>query len=387
MDALTGGGGQLASTALSGVVNAFGAKRSYKRQKRLMRMQMDYQTKEREATQAYNERLWREKMAYDSPMAVMQRLKAAGISPDLAFAGGNVSQMFSTSDSPQATPQTAPSAPTPAGIQQSMQAASDFGNIFMKAAQLDNLNSATDKNKTESRKNDSITLLNGEQMALTKSQREWTDENKKYIQSQIRTSEATAEKIRKEISLIPTKLAGMKLDNATKEQSLKEARQSFDDRMKIYVYNRRKALADAGVSEKTLANYQDYMDAIIDEIDSRSYYESTQGHIAAQDLNMTELTNAALKQVRNKEGDNIFTIMAEVTAATLENNSALLSKNLELLENYGDAEAIIGMVTQSLGTLLHAVTAAIVGSRLGGAGKVARGATSATVMPVPDFAL
>lgn len=92
-----GAGSALLGGALSGVSNLFGASsqnrnvdKQIKAAKEEAEKSRQWQTSEREAQQEWNYNMWLANNEYNTPLAQMNRYKAAGLNTDLMYSGGNV---------------------------------------------------------------------------------------------------------------------------------------------------------------------------------------------------------------------------------------------------------------------------------------------------------
>ena len=92
-----GAGSALLGGALSGISNLFGASsqnrnvdKQIKAAKEEAEKSRQWQTSEREAQQEWNYNMWLANNEYNTPLAQMNRYKAAGLNADLMYSGGNV---------------------------------------------------------------------------------------------------------------------------------------------------------------------------------------------------------------------------------------------------------------------------------------------------------
>lgn len=93
----SGAGSALLGGALSGISNLFGASsqnrnvdKQIKAAKEEAEKSRQWQTSEREAQQEWNYNMWLANNEYNTPLAQMNRYKAAGLNADLMYSGGNV---------------------------------------------------------------------------------------------------------------------------------------------------------------------------------------------------------------------------------------------------------------------------------------------------------
>lgn len=105
--------GDVASPLIGGATSLFAAIRSSKQQRKIIERQIEEQRKENEAQRRYNFMLaqkqnewnleqWQRNNDYNSPSAVMSRLRSAGINPHMYYSKGNAMGGVSTS-SPEMT--------------------------------------------------------------------------------------------------------------------------------------------------------------------------------------------------------------------------------------------------------------------------------------------
>lgn len=105
-----------------------------------------FQREENEKARAYNDRLISDAQAYNDPKRQMERLKAAGINPHMAYANGapmNVQQQTPTAS----TSSTAPNYK----MADMSSATQGLMNVAMMKSQIDNLNADTEKKRAEAR--------------------------------------------------------------------------------------------------------------------------------------------------------------------------------------------------------------------------------------------
>lgn len=109
--------GQVAAAAISGgsglIGGIYGGFVANRGAKRLAREQMAWQTREREAQNAWNEKMWAADNEYNSAVSQVARLRAAGINPQVAMDNGG-SGLAGVSSAPAASGSgvTNPSYPT-----------------------------------------------------------------------------------------------------------------------------------------------------------------------------------------------------------------------------------------------------------------------------------
>lgn len=94
-----------ASSIIGGIGSALQARKNRKFAREMQQRQFDWQRKENELAYERNLEMWNKQNAYNSPAAQMERLKQAGLNPNLAY--GNLAN-DSASNAPQAIPTDVP---------------------------------------------------------------------------------------------------------------------------------------------------------------------------------------------------------------------------------------------------------------------------------------
>lgn len=350
--AQSSGGGSLLSSGLNAVTSAISSRKQYKRQKELLNLQQQFQTSEREASQDWQKMMWDLANQYNSPMATMQRLKQAGLSPDLMYGQNGVSAMMSGSV-PASTNGSAPSVPTPAGEASSMQSSAALGDAALRAAQIANLDSKTGLNKV-------LTTHEGEKIPLTRAQLDWTKEDINRLSSTIQVMGQSMDKVRIEI------------DNLTKEgkildDRIKELSATFDERVLSYAYDNRARLAKIGIDEKTLEHLVpilrgqalDYMaSAQLKSMQAKS--EEDRDKILKEEFRLINLDRIEAWQefqakrnygLSRGDASHVYNRAVELQQAMLEGNYALFMKQLENFHEFSTAQIWIDMITQCVGCI------------------------------------
>ena len=152
---------------------------------RAMRQQLVLQKN----AQDYNTLMFDKANQYNSPVAQMQRFKAAGLNPNLIYG-----QMANTASAPS---MNAPSAPAPAHMDSfsTLGLLTDFANLKKLQAEKDNIEADTEKKEAETDESRSRIELIGKQQGLTQAQ---TDECYQNIEE----SNKRIDKMQNEIELI-----------------------------------------------------------------------------------------------------------------------------------------------------------------------------------------
>lgn len=359
---LTAGAGAALGAGVSAVGNLINSGISYRKQKKLLKRQQQFSHSERLEAEEYQRRMWHETFnaqnAYNDPSAVMARLKSAGLNPDLYY-GGNAqfaSQGGATlsSSAGQAMPVT------PAGEASAIAGFDSIGNLAKEISTINLQDTQSALNKEKAETEDTIQMLHGSQIALTDEQLKWTKGQQRHLETEITLMQKQGEKIDALIRNINT-------SSDLLSQQLKELKDSYDDRMKSYYLANAKLYEEIGLAKATLSHYDEYMRAFIDSLESQSDLNRSAENInletrkvAARDAFFANEELAALKarlrgEIKNKGQQNLFDIMVSCMEATFTGNEAMLQKQVELMQTYGDAEAITGIVGNSLSAIFQGV--------------------------------
>lgn len=362
MEPLSAGAGTAIGAGISAVGNLINSGISYRKQKKLLKRQQEFSHSERLEAEEYQRRMWHETFnaqnAYNDPSAVMARLKNAGLNPDLYY-GGNAqfaSQGGATlSSSPgQAMPVT------PAGEASSIAGFESIGNLAKDISTINLQDSQSALNKEKAETENTIQMLHGSQIALTDEQLNWTKGQQRHLETEITLMQKQGEKIDALVKNINT-------SSDLLHQQLKELKDSYKDRMKSYYLANEKLYHEIGLAEATLAHYDDYIEAFIDSLSSQSDLNRSAENInvetrkvAARDAfyaneELTALKSRLRGEIKSKEQQNLFDIMVSCMEATFTGNEAMLQKQVELMQTYGDAEAITGIVGNSLSAIFQGV--------------------------------
>lgn len=356
------GAGAAIGAGVSAVGNLINSGISYRKQKKLLKRQQEFAHSERLEAEEYQRRMWHETFnaqnAYNDPSAVMARLKGAGLNPDLYY-GGNAqfaSQGGATlsSSAGQAMPVT------PAGEASSIAGFESIGNLAKEISTINLQDTQSALNKEKAETEDTIQMLHGSQIALTDEQLNWTKGQQRHLETEITLMQKQGEKIDALIKNINT-------SSDLLSQQLKELKDSYKDRMKSYYLANEKLYQEIGLAKSTLAHYDDYIEAFIDSLSSQADLNRSAENInfetrkvAARDAFFANEELAALKsrlrgEIKSKEQQNLFDIMVSCMEATFTGNEAMLQKQVELMQTYGDAEAITGIVGNSLSAIFQGV--------------------------------
>lgn len=176
----------------------------------------------------WNLQQWSRENAYNSPIAQMRRMEAAGLNPDMMY-GGGVSGNLSAS-SPSMT-SGAPSSPMDWS---SLASKKTISQAAMEAAQLDNLRAQTDKVKAETQGqqysndilesdaafrdawNSGLLRKQDVEIQLIGSQKNLSDENVSLVRQEVKQTMASTEQLQKNLKLIEAQINNYDADTAYK---------------------------------------------------------------------------------------------------------------------------------------------------------------------------
>lgn len=360
--------------------------------KRQAKKARKWQTSERESMQKWAESRQSEELrqqyakdAYDwnnykSPLAYRNALREAGMNPDLAYSqqsGFSPSSVPSTPDTPGA-----PSAHLPAtssGESSMIAAGQTLANAALAESQIG-------KNRSDARASDSVTLLNGSEVSLNSERLKLTSAQTKHVLADIRTTSAMADKFLREAEKLVSEKAFIEASTAEKNQIIKELQSSFDDRMATYAYQHRKAMFDAGISQKTYETFSDFAKATLNLLNSQSYNNRASGDFLNEQrrglfysneiekLRSHWLKNGVAKDLKGQD-KAVFDILTESFISQITGSAGMLQSQLELFQDYGELEAIMGIVNQTISAIGSVVSGVLIGKGL----KTPRVSSSTTV--------
>ena len=84
--------GALGGAAISAIGNFFGNKSNHKASREAFERESKFAREERLAQQQWIEQMYEKNNSYNSPAAQMQRLKDAGLNPDLMYSRGDIEE-------------------------------------------------------------------------------------------------------------------------------------------------------------------------------------------------------------------------------------------------------------------------------------------------------
>lgn len=348
------------ATVIGAGISALGGAGSSIASGSMNRKTRKFQREENEKTRQFNaaeaEKAYQRQLEfydrYETPASKMAMYKEAGLNPDLIYGnalGGSLPSVQSASSSPASTPSPLD---VGAGIRDaSNQIASAVQNYPLREAQKQNIEADTLKKESEKDVNDSVVLLNGEKIMLTRSQDSLTKEQKNRVTKQISNMDIEADTMRKNLELLDTEIANNNLSADEKRQVIYEMRTTFENRFKQLQYSMRKDLAEAQISEQEL-------DFIRETISDRINIVSQEARQAAMSSNLMQFEVEDVtylhKRFHDKYGRDLGTgaqILMDMMVAAATSNTALLETQLDLLKDYGDVHAITSIVSQLIGSI------------------------------------
>lgn len=318
-------------------------------------MQQKYQTSEREASQAWQKMMLDYINSYNSPVAVMGRLNEAGLSPDLMYGQNGVSAMMSGSV-PGSTNGSAPSVPTPAGEASSMQSSAALGDAAFRAAQISNMKEDTNVKKAEQANLKSLTAINGVELTLKGKYLDISDQQLKNMQIEY---DQFANKI-KEIQSV---VAMNQSVEALNRQELYEAKQTFKSRFAQIEYENAQLDVRVKMDKETLRSLGEFIEAQIDLMNDQAFAAQQQGKgLSLQNIDLQKMQEAQRRfRMKNAAGDQLtyYDVATSMYIAQMTGNTAMLNRQIELLNSYGGYQAVM----EPLSNIVSSMLGAYVGAR------------------------
>lgn len=353
------------AAATSGAQMISGGKMN-KRAVRDAREAREWQSREREAARRWQEQANRDYSQYlwdhfESPQAKMAAYKAANLNPDLMYSQGGIGSVSSNISSPSASVPVMPDYGFGNNaIQSGLQS---LGNTAQQAvlnkAALDESKTRQDLNKSKSKESDSVTLLNGETIELTKEKTGFTREQRSQLASSIENINADTALKRQKVqeSIAQTNFLSWSADE--KRQAIQEMKDTFNDRWNTIKWQNRKLLVELDISKQDLEFLRKTLEDRIDMLGNEatlSYWDT----IDANDYHQRQHYG------KDSEGNTVLLgtaadIALKCMAAMTQGNAELLNTQLELLKDYGDAESVMRIVSGMLSAIGPAAIAAVLG--------------------------
>lgn len=343
------GGGSIVGGVIGAVGNVIQAERQYKRQKELMRMQQEYQTSERESTQQWQEHMWNVTNQYESPQAVMSRLRAAGLSPDLYYKG---SSDFTAASMPVGQPSQAPNISQPAGETSSVAAMEKLSSLALSAAQTRKTSNEATHEETKNRYTNALITHEGEKISLTRTQQRWSEKDIERISSDIQTAGATRDKLNTEIENLSK--SGKILDVQFEELS-----RSLEDRLLGYMYDNKERMSRIGLNDTQIRELPKLYAAQCAAYMADVAIKTTQNEIDKIDYERIKRTfDAELEYGRStfRNENYIFKRAVTLEQAMLETNYSLFRQQFENYDDYSVAQIWVDMITQVIGSFFSGVS-------------------------------
>lgn len=268
--AIVGAVGSMAGNVYNSIVGKDNSAQAFSRQKELMAIQQRYAVEN-----------WQRETGYNDPAAQMERLRRAGLNPNLVYGNG-------------AAGLTAPStaAPTAPGAPMTPSAPADFSSIATEAAQVAQAIATAKKSGSE-----------------TVAQ---NLENKYLL-------ETLKERVR-----------SVGLANDWTEQDLRRMDQeitNYTNQWSLWANQIEQMRSQKKLTDKEVSWYDRHMNAEIADLKASKEYKEA----------MAKLTDQERKQA-----EQLFTDVSRLTTA----QAGLAERALDIAKTYGDAQAIIGMLTQ-----------------------------------------
>lgn len=150
---IVGGGASLLGGIASSIFSSSAQKRQIKAQQQENQKNRDFNAAQASLSRTYNTQMVREARAYDSPTAMMQRLKDAGLNPNLVYgdigSGASVT-VGNTGQAASASGGVGTALPDYSGLLQGIRQAADISLI---KAQTENVRADTEKKESETQLN------------------------------------------------------------------------------------------------------------------------------------------------------------------------------------------------------------------------------------------
>lgn len=347
----TAGGGSLASSAIGAVTNVISANKQYRRQKELMKMQHQYQTAEREASQNWQARMWSVANDYNNPINVMSRLRAAGLSPDLFYKGDS---SMAAATVPGSTAGVSPGVPVPAGEASSIAAADQAAKAALTAAQVRNLNKDSDKKEQETANLKVIQLKDGTEISLNLKNIEHRDAEIKKIETDINLGIQEAATLKAQEQDLYASVQQRQISVAEAMQRIDHAERSFQLQLEDLIWNIEKTQSEVKLNRATLSTYSQYMMMYFKEQRARINLLNAQGKekdLANEEMQRVLDSKAAVGKELHGDDLALYKRLVEFSDAILENNSAKISTQTRRYIWYGPLESVTNTVISFIGAL------------------------------------
>lgn len=300
-DALLGAGGSLVGNVASLIAGRSNADRAFKQQKELMALQNQYSIEN-----------WNRENAYNTPKAQMERLKSAGLNPNLVYNGGAGALQSGAISAPSAP--GSQMAPTP-----------DFSSSVSDAVNLALGISQADKNNNDSLGQKLSNIFNertlDDRVTAVAKQNNWTDADVKRIKAQTKEIFANVD------------LINQNLQNAIKSGLLTD--------QEIENLKKQNILIDAQTTGQNLANEKAQLEI--------NWYPIVANAQVKQALAAANRDNAAaaLSGGELKKLEAMLPLMLE----GMQSENGQKSLQLMLDQQFGKAERVMGLISTGVGSV------------------------------------
>lgn len=226
--ALIGAGANLLGNAINDMRADANTDEAYRRQQNLMRLQQQY------AVENYERQV-----TYNHPLAQMQRLREAGLNPNLIYNGGSVGVQ-----APQISSPTAPSAPVVPSV------ASDYGRVFSDAiaaaAAMAQAKKADSETIAQDIENRYASMTMDERINAVGLQNNWTRKQIDNVAEQTSLYQQQFASITADLNLKQLDSEDKKMRLAKLDSFLNAELQAFSDKhhLSAFEYQQAKAMSD-----------------------------------------------------------------------------------------------------------------------------------------------
>lgn len=293
-DALTGAGGSLLGTAMSAVFNSYTANRDFKRQKELMDKQ-----------NSMNIANWQMQNEYNDPKNQINRLRNAGINPDLFYSNGASGIVNGAS----------PASVSPSGVSSGSSLSTDFGQTTLQSMLLDaqkkNIDASTRKLNAEAGQTEAttpwVTELTKSTLALNEANAKVLNENVEKIRSETELNivlskiQSRQNEINEALkdTQIASSLAQLGASQKQSEVIMSKFADMYTAQLKLCMAQSYASYvqSDAAASNAQTNRAQQQLDAVIRhaELQVKRYTYDFQRSLAISDINVNNKTAEALR--------------------------------------------------------------------------------------------
>ncbi|WGL30858.1 DNA pilot protein [Dipodfec virus UOA04_Rod_391] len=296
---------------------------------------------------------------YNSPTARMAALKEAGLNPDLMYgsaSGGNAVVPTGSPSSPSGSTPGSPSMPDySAGTAMAMEAiqgikgaASGYLDNELKRSQINNVEADTKV------KDKSVQLMDST-IDLQSIQGDYTKEQKRLIGAQISNLDAQIKHLNQAIEESKANVALKNVSKEIQQQQLSEMKQTFQERFNAIIFGNRKLLKELEINDQELQFLRRSLEDRLTILASDAGIASDEREVSAAQLALSKGIYGRKDKDGNMKFSTGFQMFYEMSMELLEGNAGSTQRMLELLNSYGDAQAIIGMTTSVMSSLAQVI--------------------------------